>query len=315
MSAIETLGVEFRYGKQFAIRDLRLRVEEGDIYGFLGPNGSGKTTTIRLLLGLVKPRKGTIRIFGEDLNRSRLEVLARVGAHVEGHAFYPYLSGRDNLKLFSRYSGKPDLYRIDALLETVGLKAAARARVRTYSLGMKQRLGIAQALLTRPRLLVLDEPLNGLDPPGVIDVRELLQRLNQEEGITLFFSSHRLDETERLCNRIGLIQNGSVVREGELDSLLVRGKTRRFRLRTSDNAAAHRLLEGASLVESVTPTGDALEVLTGDGVVHRLARSLIEAGIDLQELSPWRPGLEDLFRGTFSAAPEEDPEATEEEAS
>ena len=311
MSAIETLGVEFRYGKQFAIRDLRLRVEEGDVYGFLGPNGAGKTTTIRLLLGLVRPHKGTIRIFGEDLNRSRLKVLARVGAHLEGHAFYPYLSGRDNLRLFSRYSGKPDLHRIDALLKTVGLEAAARARVRTYSLGMKQRLGIAQALLTRPRLLVLDEPLNGLDPPGVIDVRELLQRLNQEEGITLFFSSHRLDETERLCNRIGLIQNGSVVREGELDSLLVRGENRRFRLRTSDNAAALGLLEGNRLVESVIRTGEALEVHTGEGGVQGLARALIAADIDLLELSPWRPGLEDLFRESFSPAREED---TEEEA-
>jgi len=300
MNVIETLGVEFRYGKQFSIHDLRLQVEEGDIYGFLGPNGAGKTTTIRLLLGLVKPQQGNIRLFGKDLHRKRLEVLDRVGTHVEGHAFYPFLSGRNNLKLFARYNGKPDMNRIDSLLDLVGLKSAARARVRTYSLGMKQRLGIAQALVTHPDLLILDEPLNGLDPPGVIEVRELLQRLNQEEGVTIFFSSHRLDEAQRICTRIGLIQNGSIVMEGPLESLLAGEDTWIYRIRTTDNAAAYRLLLDTDRVDQVLTVEDSLEVRLSVDESHRVARTLVEAGIDIHELSPWQPSLEDLFRRSLA---------------
>jgi ABC-type multidrug transport system ATPase subunit len=300
MSAIETLGVEFRYGKQFAIHDLRMRVEEGDIYGFLGPNGAGKTTTIRLLLGLLKPRKGTIRMFGEDLDRARLSVLSRVGTHVEGHAFYPYLSGRDNLILFGRYHGRPDRKRIDALLETVGLGRAARARVRTYSLGMKQRLGLAQALLDRPRLLVLDEPLNGLDPPGVIEVRELLLRLNREEGVTVFFSSHRLDEAERICSRIGLIQGGALVREGRLDEWLAPPDHRLYRIVTTDNERARQRLEEAGFVDRVTVQDEVLAAEVSAAGAPRLARWLIEADIDILELAAWRPRLEDLFRDSLA---------------
>ncbi|MBN2490661.1 MAG: ABC transporter ATP-binding protein [Planctomycetes bacterium] len=301
MSAIETLDLDFRYGKSFAIRALRMRVEEGDIYGFLGPNGAGKTTTMRLLLGLVAPLRGTIRFFGEDLHRSRLAVLARVGTHLEGHAFYPYLSGRDNLILFARYHGAPERARIDELLETVGLARAARARVRTYSLGMKQRLGLAQALLHRPRLLVLDEPLNGLDPPGVIEVRELLVRLNREEGITVLLSSHRLDEAERICNRIGLIRDGALVREGRLDALLAPPDRQRYRIRTRDDARAQQRLAEAAFVAGVAATDGALAVEVAAEEAHRLARWLVEADLDVLELVPWRPRLEDLFRDGFAA--------------
>jgi len=312
MYAIETLNVQFNYGRERTISDLKLRVEEGDIYGFLGPNGAGKTTTIRLLLGLVRARQGTIRILGGDLYRRRLEVLAQVGTHVEGHAFYPYLSGRDNLKLFARYHGRPDLKRIDSLLETVGLAGAAGARVRTYSLGMKQRLGIAQALVARPRLLILDEPLNGLDPPGVIEVRELLERLNREDGITIFFSSHRLDETERICNRIGLIRMGTLVRQGPLEDLLMAGERRLYKVKTTAPEAARRRLDEAEFIKSVKAVDGALEIEVARDGVHRVARWLIDADIDVEELVPWRASLEDLFRRSMadhSAGPSERGEA------
>jgi len=300
MYAIETSDVRFNYGKQRTISDLELKVEEGDIYGFLGPNGAGKTTTIRLLLGLVRAQQGTIRILGEDLYRRRLEVLAQVGTHVEGHAFYPYLSGRDNLKLFSRYHGRPDAARIDALLETVGLAGAARARVRTYSLGMKQRLGIAQALVSRPRLLILDEPLNGLDPPGVIEVRELLERLNRDDGITIFFSSHRLDEAERICNRIGLIRMGTLVRQGPLEDLLMAGERRLYKVKTSDPEAARRRLNDAAFIQGVKVVDSTLEIEVARDSVHKVARWLIDADIDVEELVPWRASLEDLFRRSMA---------------
>ena len=306
MKAIETQDVTFHYGPRFAIHHLNMNVHEGDVYGFLGPNGAGKTTTIRILLGLVKPKEGHIRIFGEDLHRKRLAVLARIGAHLEEHAFYPYLSGRDNLRLFARYQGPPDEAYIGRLLDTVGLTRAADHRVRTYSLGMKQRLGLAQSLLPRPRLLVLDEPLNGLDPTGVIEVRELLTRLNREEGITVFLSSHRLDEAERLCNRIGLIRAGVLVKEGRLDDLLSPGETVRYRVRTRDNAAATRCLEAAAFVHAVTQVDGALEVAVHPDEAPALARGLVGAGIDLEELSPRRASLEDLFRQSTASPARED---------
>lgn len=302
MKVIETEDLAFRYGRRAAIHDLRINVERADIYGFLGPNGAGKTTSIRLLLGLLRPTRGRISFFGDDLRRDRIAVLTRVGVHLEGHAFYPYLSGRRNLQVFGRYHGVRDDQRIRALLEIVGLSGAADDKVRTYSLGMKQRLGIAQALVARPELLILDEPLNGLDPPGVIEVRELLQRLNKEDGLTIFFSSHRLDEAQKICSRIGLIDGGRLVCQGPIGDLLAPPGAGLLRIRTSDNTKARDVLGGATRVRMGEDAEGRLEVAGDAADAPQLARLLVAAGLDLYELAPEAPSLEDLFRREVGAA-------------
>jgi ABC-2 type transport system ATP-binding protein len=211
--------------KQFnqftAVKDLDLTVYKGDVYGFLGPNGAGKSTTIRMLMGLIHPTSGTIEIYGKQLQEERSFILSRIGAIIEKPDFYNYLSGIQNLELLNKMQPKQasrdDLYR---LLELVGLKGREKSKVKTYSQGMKQRLGFAQALMHNPDLIVLDEPTNGLDPQGVKDVRDLIIKLNREEGKTILISSHILSEIEIICNRMIIIQKGSRIVEGRVDELL-----------------------------------------------------------------------------------------------
>ncbi len=293
--AIEMHDVGVRYGRQVAVDGLALRVEPGDIYGFLGPNGAGKTTTIRALLGLVRPQRGRIALFGQDVRTGGRALRARLGAHLEGHAFYPYLSGRTNLRVFARYHGRPDNTRIDALLDRVGLASAARRRVAGYSLGMRQRLGLAQALLARPDVLVLDEPVNGLDPSGVVELREQLTSLNRDDGMTIFLSSHRLDEVERLCNRVGLVSDGRLVREQRVDELLDAAAEPRLLVRSSDDARASAVLGACPWVDAVESLPNGLRVALGRDAVARVARTLVEADVDVRELTPIRPTLEDVF--------------------
>lgn len=300
--AIEMHDVGVRYGRQVAVDGLALRVEPGDIYGFLGPNGAGKTTTIRALLGLVRPQRGRIAVHGADVRRGGKTLRGRIGAHLEGHAFYPYLSGRTNLRVFARYHGTPDAARIDALLDRVGLASAARRRVAGYSLGMRQRLGLAQALLANPDVLVLDEPLNGLDPSGVVELRDQLTRLNREDGMTIFLSSHRLDEVERLCNRVGLVSGGRVVREQRVDALLDDAAEPRLLVRTADDGRASEVLGACAWVDRIEPLPNGLRVALASDAVTRLARALVEAGIDVRELTPIRPTLEDVFERAVAGA-------------
>jgi len=211
--------------KQFnqftAVKDLDLTVYKGDVYGFLGPNGAGKSTTIRMLMGLIHPTSGTIEIYGKQLQEERSFILSSIGAIIEKPDFYNYLSGIQNLELLNKMQPKQasrdDLYR---LLELVGLKGREKSKVKTYSQGMKQRLGFAQALMHNPDLIVLDEPTNGLDPQGVKDVRDLIIKLNREEGKTILISSHILSEIEIICNRMIIIQKGSRIVEGRVDELL-----------------------------------------------------------------------------------------------
>jgi ABC-type multidrug transport system ATPase subunit len=211
--------------KQFnqftAVKDLDLTVYKGDVYGFLGPNGAGKSTTIRMLMGLIHPTSGTIEIYGKHLQEERSFILSSIGAIIEKPDFYNYLSGIQNLELLNKMQPKQasrdDLYR---LLELVGLKGREKSKVKTFSQGMKQRLGFAQALMHNPDLIVLDEPTNGLDPQGVKDVRDLIIKLNREEGKTILISSHILSEIEIICNRMIIIQKGSRIVEGSVDELL-----------------------------------------------------------------------------------------------
>ena len=219
--ALETSGLTRSYGSHVVVHGLDLRVARGDIYGFLGPNGAGKTTTMRMILGLIAKDAGSVRIFGKvDPIAGR----ARIGGIVEGPRFYPYLSGIENLRIFASYTGGCDDKRLDYLLGLVRLRDRSSDLVRAYSLGMKQRLGIAQALLNSPGLLLLDEPSNGLDPKGIKEVRELILRLRDEEGLTVFVSSHVLSELDKLCTRIGIIQNGRKIAEGTTAELVEEGE-------------------------------------------------------------------------------------------
>src|SRR6266851_5479653 len=218
--ALRTLHLTKQYGQRLAVNNLNLEVYRGDIFGFLGPNGAGKTTTIRMALGLIAPSAGNVEILGHDVATHRAHILPRVGELVETPALYLYISGRNNLHAVgSVLGGVPD-ERIDAVLELVGLRARQKDRVRTYSLGMKQRLGVAIALLQDPEVLVLDEPANGLDPAGIVEMRDLMHRLT-EEGKTVFISSHLLTEVQQICTRVAIINLGTSVTETIVEELLI----------------------------------------------------------------------------------------------
>jgi len=208
-----------RYGKRMAVNSLSLEIHRGDIFGFLGPNGAGKTTTIRMLFGLIAPTGGHVEILGQDMATYRARVLPHVGALIETPALYLYMSGRDNLKAIASALGGVSAERIDTVLEIVGLKERQKDRVRTYSLGMKQRLGVAIALLQDPDILILDEPANGLDPAGIVEMRDLMHRL-AEEGKTVFISSHILSEVQQICSRVAIINHGQLITETTIDDLI-----------------------------------------------------------------------------------------------
>ena len=215
---IETHGLTRRFGIQLAVDALNLSVPAGGVYGFLGPNGAGKTTAIRMLLGLIRPNAGEVRLFGQRLLANRYSLMRRVGALVESPSLYPHLTGRENLEVTRRLLGAPREL-IDLALETVRLTKDANRRVREYSLGMRQRVGLALALLNKPELLILDEPTNGLDPAGIHEMRDLIQHLPRESGITVFLSSHLLSEVEQIASHIGIIHEGRLLFQGPLAEL------------------------------------------------------------------------------------------------
>jgi ABC-2 type transport system ATP-binding protein len=215
---LRTQNLSKRYGSRLAVDNLNLDVRRGEIFGFLGPNGAGKTTTIRMALGLIAPTSGSVEVLGKDIGQHLTEVLPRVGALVETPALYTYMSGRNNLRtMASALGGIPDSH-IDALLDAVGLRERQKDRVRTYSLGMKQRLGVAMALLHNPDLLILDEPANGLDPAGIVEIRDLMRAL-AAQGKTVFISSHVLTEVQQICTRVAIINNGRLVTESTVEAL------------------------------------------------------------------------------------------------
>ena len=258
--ALATRGLEKRYGTRTALAGLDLSVPTGVVYGFLGPNGAGKTTTMRLLTGLIHPDAGSIEVLGRPFGRRDRRHLFDVGALIETPSFYPYLSGRENLRSLAATGAKTSRSRIEELLELVGLRDRARDRVQTYSLGMKQRLGIAAALLSDPRLLLLDEPSNGLDPAGIVAMRATLKQL-ATTGKTVFVSSHILGEVEQLVDVLGIIAAGRIVREGPIDQLLQGEGVVRARVAPSEVAAATRILDG------LVPDAPASTSAGGDGWV------------------------------------------------
>jgi ABC-2 type transport system ATP-binding protein len=286
---IETRGLTKRYGDAIvAVDDLALRVRRGEVYGFLGPNGAGKTTTLRMLLGLVRPTSGVVAVLGEPPGSPA--GLARVGSLVEAPAFYPYLSGRDNLRVLARYAGVGEA-RVDAVLAQVELSARGGDRSATYSLGMKQRLGVAAALLKDPELLILDEPTNGLDPAGMAEMRAFIRSLG-EGGRTVVLSSHQMGEVEQVCDRVGVIRDGSLVAEGTVEEL--RGRAS-LRVRAQPIEEAARLIAGLPEVEDVARRDGLLDVTVEVSRAPAINRALVEAGIAVSELHAEKASLEDVF--------------------
>ncbi len=288
-AAIVTRALTKRFGSVLAVDGVDLDVRAGDRYGFLGPNGSGKTTTVRMLLGLVHATAGEVEVLGEPIPARARKALPHVGALVEGPAFYGHLSGRSNLRLFDGAGRGGSLWtrrrRVEEALERVGLAAVDRRPVKAYSLGMRQRLGLAGALLRHPRLLVLDEPTNGLDPQGIREMRDLLRALN-EEGTTVFLSSHLLSEVEQLCTRVGVVDRGRLVLQDDLDAL--RGPTGHVQLESPDAALAASLLGDRVLHRQGT------RLLVRDSEPADLARELVPAGVRLDLLARERRTLEDV---------------------
>ncbi|WP_255608750.1 ABC transporter ATP-binding protein [Micromonospora sp. PLK6-60] len=274
-----------------AVADLDLRVREGEIFGFLGPNGAGKTTSMRMLVGLIRPSAGQVRVLGRPPGVP--EQLSAVGALIESPTFYPHLSGRDNLRLAARYSGNSEDV-VERSLAEVGLSDRAGSRFREYSLGMKQRLGVAAALLKQPRLLILDEPTNGLDPAGVSEIRELLRALGRR-GQTVLLSSHVLVEVEQVCDRIAVIDKGRLVATGIPDELRARLGTGLLVVVADPVDKAAACLRDDSRVRRVDIVDGQLRVATGPDLAAELNRRLVEAGVSVRELRPVRHSLEEAF--------------------
>jgi ABC-2 type transport system ATP-binding protein len=272
-----------------AVNDLSLRIEPRQVYGFLGPNGAGKTTTIRMILNLMRPSQGSIAVFGQPVQQFP-EVLRKLGALVEGPAFYPFLNGRGNLEVLARTAGDYNLKRINELLDMVDLIKAARQPYKSYSLGMKQRLGIAAALLSDPPLLILDEPTNGLDPAGIQEIRHLIRRLVDDLGKTVFLSSHLLSEVEQVCDRVAIINKGVLLREGRVSDLL--DEHQRARVETSVSPTQ---LDVLSPHWQVTPNEKAAYLDAKREDIPRIIRMLTEQNIDIYHISSERRSLEEYF--------------------
>jgi ABC-2 type transport system ATP-binding protein len=280
----------WRKAPEHAVRDLNLLIDTGGVFGFLGPNGSGKTTTIRLLLGLVRADAGELRLLGHRVPHELPLVLGQVGSLVETPLFFPTFTGRRNLRLLADASSIPPA-RVDEMLDFVSLRDRADDPVKGYSLGMKQRLGIAAALLKRPRLLILDEPGNGLDAAGIREVRELIRTLGKS-GVTVLLSSHQLAEVQHVCDRVAIMSHGHVIAKGSVAELLAARTSGDVRLRVPDPAAARPVLERAGF--EVTSLGDAWRVGKVDDP-GRVTRVLSESGQFLTELSPIAADLESVF--------------------
>jgi len=294
MYAIETRDLSHRFSSDDVLRRVNLCVATGTIYGFLGPNGAGKTTTLRLILGLLRQQAGTIELFGQPLHRHRTDVLRRVGSSIESPSLYGHLTARENLEVWRRVYGCKSA-RVGEALELVQLAGTGRKRADQFSLGMKQRLSIAVALLHEPTLLILDEPTNGLDPHGILEIRDLLLRLNRERRMTVLVSSHILSEIEKLVTDVGIIHRGSLIFQGALSALVARSEQSSFvAIDTTDNARA---------LDIVSATGHSARLDAGklfvrplpNDEIGRLVTRMVHAGLAVHEVAIVKKDLERIF--------------------
>ena len=295
MYSIETTGLSHRFsGNAPVLNNISLQVPKGSIYGFLGPNGAGKTTTLRLLLGLITKQQGDIRVFGKSFEQNRIATLKEIGSMIESPSLYAHLTARENLLLLQKLYQCP-VSRIDEVLEIVGLANTGKKKAGKFSLGMKQRLSIAIALLHNPSLLILDEPTNGLDPYGIIEVRDLLKKLNEEQGISIIISSHLLAEIEKLVTHVGIISKGTMVFQGSLKQLQLRQfSSSKTLLHCSDNEKACSIIRSMNLNGMIEQDKIILPFLPPADTAL-LNKQLIHADVDVYEISSNKKDLETIF--------------------
>lgn len=297
---VTTTGLCKRYGKVLRVKDLDLKVQEGVVYGFLGPNGAGKSTTMKMILGLAKPTAGSITVFGKEVNsRNRLSILKDIGSLIESPSFYGHLTGAENLRIISTLKDVPDK-DIDRVLQIVRLDKQKEKKAGQYSMGMKQRLGLACALLGSPKLLILDEPTNGLDPAGIQEMRELICSLPQQYGMTVMVSSHLLSEIDQMATNVGIISRGELVFQDSLSTLHERSKPG-IALRTLNNEAAERLLREQG-VPIKTQDGYLLLSALADNELSGYVAMLFDRHIGVVRIEERRESLEDIFLGLTGTA-------------
>ncbi|MBA4493847.1 ABC transporter ATP-binding protein [Paenactinomyces guangxiensis] len=291
---VETNQLSRRFGKKISVQQMDLKVPQGEIYGFLGPNGAGKTTTIRMLLGLIKPTEGSIRLFGKELNRHRMSILKRVGSLVESPSYYGHLTGYENLNVIARLLGLPSP-RISEVLKIVRLQKDAHRKVKGYSLGMKQRLGIAAALIAQPELLILDEPTNGLDPAGIQEIREMIIELPKQTGVTVLVSSHLLSEIDQMATYVGIISDGRLIFQDTIESLRNHSQVR-LELEVNRPADACRLLQKQGWNCYLEQKSLCLET-TDREQTAAIVESLVLSKFSVYRVAENKKSLEDIFIG------------------
>jgi len=289
---VQTEILSKSFGKEQAVSNINLKIRKGEIYGFLGPNGAGKTTTIRMLLGLMKPSSGTIKIFQKDITKERINILAKVGSLVENPSYYPHLTAYENLEALRKILGVPKS-RIDEVLEIVRLKDVANKKVKGFSLGMKQRLGIAASLLHNPELLILDEPTNGLDPSGIIEIRNLIKRLPSEYGMTIIISSHLLSEIDQMATQVGIVTKGKMIFQDSIEAM------RRFAqpkvlIKVSNDEKGWRSLV-ANGIKAEHKDGFILLDECSDEKVAHIVQILVQEGISVYRVEEEKRSLEEIF--------------------
>jgi ABC-2 type transport system ATP-binding protein len=287
-----TVGLTKRYGQRVAVDSLDIAVRRGRVYGFLGPNGAGKTTTIACAIGLIAPTAGHVELFGLDTRTQRTQAIRRTGSTLEGQSYFPHLSARKNLEIWSCISENVSAARIDEVIELVGLRDRAKDKVRNFSLGMKQRLAVAAAIMHRPEMVILDEPTNGLDPAGIREFRQLIRTL-AADGMTVFVSSHILSEVEQMCDDVGILKSGRLITEGSVDSL--KRASSSIELRTTDDSRAVAVLSALPWASTAERRDSRIVVEAPAGRAADVSRALGEAGIWLMELRPVENSLEDFF--------------------
>ncbi|MFF2178365.1 ABC transporter ATP-binding protein [Lysinibacillus sp. NPDC058147] len=289
---VQTENLSKSFGKEQAVSNINLKIRKGEIYGFLGPNGAGKTTTIRMLLGLMKSSSGTIKIFEKDLTKERINILAKVGSLVENPSYYPHLTAYENLEALRKILGVPKS-RIDEVLEIVRLKDAADKKVKGFSLGMKQRLGIAASLLHNPELLILDEPTNGLDPSGIIEIRNLIKRLPEEYGMTIIISSHLLSEIDQMATQVGIVTKGKMIFQDSIEAM------RRFAqpkvvIKVSDSGKGWRSLVANGIKAEHKDDIILFDECSDEKVAH-IVQILVQEGVSVYRVEEEKRSLEEIF--------------------